>query len=90
MPSPGFDLESHVFYLFTQILGRRNRQLTERLSRFDITMPKWRILAVLHERPHSTTTHRMVGNGRDARATVAPAFGAALGTFHRPRKGEEQ
>ena len=46
-----FDLEGHIYYLFTQIFGRRNRQLAEKLAPFEITVPKWRVLAVLHERP---------------------------------------
>ena len=52
--SPAFDLEEHVFYLFTQIFGRRNRHLSEQLKAFRITVPKWRVLAVLHERPNCT------------------------------------
>lgn len=53
-PRPAFDLEAHVFYLFTQIFGRRNRHLTEQLKPLRITVPKWRVLAVLHERPNCT------------------------------------
>jgi DNA-binding MarR family transcriptional regulator len=51
LDAAAFDLEAHVFYLFTQIFGRRNRHLTERLKPFRITVSKWRVLAVLHERP---------------------------------------
>lgn len=53
-PQPVFDLESHVFYLFTQILGRRNRQLAAALRPLGVSLPQWRILAVLHERPGCT------------------------------------
>jgi DNA-binding MarR family transcriptional regulator len=53
-PLPAFDLEAHVFYLFTQIFGRRNRHLTDQLKPLRITVPKWRVLAVLHERPNCT------------------------------------
>jgi len=51
---PDFDLEGHVFYLFTQIMGRRNRQLQEQLAPCGIGVPQWRILAVLHERAGCT------------------------------------
>jgi DNA-binding MarR family transcriptional regulator len=50
----GFELDSHVFYLFTRIFGRRNRDLAEKLKPFRITVPKWRVLAVLSERPGIT------------------------------------
>jgi DNA-binding MarR family transcriptional regulator len=53
-PQPGFDLDNHVFYLFTQILGRRNRDLAEDLKPLGVTVPQWRILAVLHERSGCT------------------------------------
>jgi DNA-binding MarR family transcriptional regulator len=53
-PQPGFDLDNHVFYLFTQILGRRNRDLAEDLRPLGVTVPQWRILAVLHERSGCT------------------------------------
>ena len=46
-----FDLEGHIYYLFTQIFGHRNRHLREKLAPHGITVPKWRVLAVLHERP---------------------------------------
>ena len=52
--APDFQLEGHVFYLFTQIIGRRNRQLQERLAPCGISVPQWRILAVLHERAGCT------------------------------------
>lgn len=51
---PAFHLESHVFFLFTQIFGRRNRQLAEALRALAISIPQWRVLAVLHERPDLT------------------------------------
>jgi DNA-binding MarR family transcriptional regulator len=52
--APGLELESHVFYLFTQILGRRNLALAEQLEPLGVTVPQWRILAVLQERPGCT------------------------------------
>jgi DNA-binding MarR family transcriptional regulator len=51
---PAFRLDDHIFYLFTQIFGRRNRQLAAKLKPLAITVPQWRILAVLNERPGST------------------------------------
>jgi DNA-binding MarR family transcriptional regulator len=53
-PRPGFDLDNHVFYLFTQILGRRNRDLALDLEPLGVSVPQWRILAVLHERAGCT------------------------------------
>ncbi len=51
---PEFHLESHVFFLFTQIFGRRNKQLTDALKPLAISIPQWRVLAVLHDRPDLT------------------------------------
>lgn len=52
--APDFDLEGHIFYLFTQIMGRRNRQLEEQLAPCGVSVPQWRILAVLHARAGCT------------------------------------
>jgi DNA-binding MarR family transcriptional regulator len=52
--APSLELDSHVFYLFTQIIGRRNLALIEKLAPLDISVPQWRILAVLQERAHCT------------------------------------
>jgi DNA-binding MarR family transcriptional regulator len=49
-----FELESHIFYLFTQIFGRRNRHLAEKLRPLRLGVPQWRVLAVLHERAGCT------------------------------------
>ncbi len=54
LPRAAFALDEHVFYLFTQIFGRRNRDLAEKLKPFRITVPKWRVLAVLNECPDCT------------------------------------
>lgn len=51
-----FVLENHFYYLLSQILGRRNRRIAQKLRPFGVTMPKWRVLAVLHERPTATMT----------------------------------
>jgi DNA-binding MarR family transcriptional regulator len=52
--APDFELESHVFYLFTQIMGRRDRTLQQLLEPFGVSMPQWRILAVLQVREGCT------------------------------------
>ena len=51
---PRFVLEDHIYYLFTQIVGRRNRLIAEKLKPFGVTVPKWRVLAVLSARPAAT------------------------------------
>jgi DNA-binding MarR family transcriptional regulator len=51
---PVFVLEDHIYYLFTQIVGRRNRHIAEQLLPFGVTVPKWRVLAALHARPAVT------------------------------------
>ena len=51
---PNFRLDDHIFFLFTQIFGRRNRQLAAELKPLALTVPQWRILAVLHERAGCT------------------------------------
>jgi DNA-binding MarR family transcriptional regulator len=53
-PLPAFRLDDHIFYLFTQIFGRRNRQLAAKLKPLGVTVPQWRILAVLNDRAGST------------------------------------
>jgi DNA-binding MarR family transcriptional regulator len=53
---PRFVLENHFYYLLSQIVGRRNRRIAQKLRPFGVTMPKWRVLAVLHERPTATMT----------------------------------
>ena len=50
----GFVLEDHLFFLFTQVMGRRNRALAERLKPLGITIQQWRVLAVLDQRPGCT------------------------------------
>ncbi len=53
-PGPVFVLEDHVYYLFTQIVGRRNRHIAQKLKPFGVTVPKWRVLAALYARPAVT------------------------------------
>ena len=55
-PRPVFVLEDHLYYLFTQIVGRRNRHITQKLRPFGVSVPKWRVLAVLYARPGAAMT----------------------------------
>lgn len=45
-----FDLDHHVFYWMTQIMGRRDRQLGAELRHHRLRVPEWRILALLKAR----------------------------------------
>ncbi len=49
-----FELDGFVPYLFNRIVNRMNRNLTEALREADLTVPEWRVLAVLQAgRGHS-------------------------------------
>jgi DNA-binding MarR family transcriptional regulator len=52
--APGFRLEDHLFFHFSQILARRTRALNARLRVYGLDYPRWRVLAVLQE--HSGAT----------------------------------
>jgi len=45
-----FDLDSHVFYWLTQVIGARDRELTQGLRQFELRVPEWRALAALYAR----------------------------------------
>jgi DNA-binding MarR family transcriptional regulator len=45
-----FDLDHHVFYWMTQVMGRRDRQLGAELRRHRLRVPEWRVLALLKGR----------------------------------------
>jgi len=45
---PAFVLEQHLFFWFTQVLDRRDRQLAAALKADGLRAPEWRILATLH------------------------------------------
>jgi len=47
---PDFVLEQHLFFWFTQVLDRRDRQLDAGLKAHGLRAPEWRILATLHSR----------------------------------------
>jgi len=49
-------LEQHLFYLFGQALGRRDRMLRQALKPLRIEVDQWRILASLHEREGCSVT----------------------------------
>jgi MarR family transcriptional regulator, organic hydroperoxide resistance regulator len=42
-----FRLETHIFYLFSSILARRNKALNSELGQVGLDYPRWRVLAVL-------------------------------------------
>src|SRR5215471_3339526 len=47
---PDFVLEQHLFFWFTQVLDRRDRQLAAALKADGLRAPEWRVLATLHSR----------------------------------------
>ena len=53
MPA-AFDLDSHVFYWLTQVIGARDRELTQGLREFGLRVPEWRALAALYARQRCT------------------------------------
>lgn len=53
MPA-AFDLDSHVFYWLTQVIGARDRELTQGLRDFGVRVPEWRALAALYARERCT------------------------------------
>src|SRR5436190_8536012 len=51
---PAFDLDRHVFYWLTQVIGARDRELTQGLREFGLRVPEWRALAALYARQKCT------------------------------------
>ena len=49
-----FELDNHVFYWLTQVIGARDRELTQGLRDFGLRVPEWRALAALYARKHCT------------------------------------
>src|SRR4051794_38306420 len=49
-----FDLDRHVFYWLTQVIGARDRELTQGLREFGLRVPEWRALAALYARQKCT------------------------------------
>lgn len=57
VPAPAaaaFDLDGHLFFWLTQVLGRRDRQLVAALKRDRLRVPEWRVLASLAGRQGSS------------------------------------
>jgi DNA-binding MarR family transcriptional regulator len=48
--APDFALEQHLFFWFTQVLDRRDRQLAAALKSYGLRAPEWRALASLYSR----------------------------------------
>ncbi|MCW5661238.1 MAG: MarR family transcriptional regulator [Burkholderiaceae bacterium] len=44
---PRFELEQHPFFWLTQVIGSRDRRLTQELRTFGLRVPEWRVLASL-------------------------------------------
>ncbi len=42
-----FDLDQHVFFWLTQVIGARDRRLAQILKRHGLRVPEWRVLATL-------------------------------------------
>ncbi|HEX7052785.1 MAG TPA: MarR family transcriptional regulator [Burkholderiales bacterium] len=51
---PAFDLDQHVFFWLTQVMGARDRRLNAELKRFGLRVPEWRALAALYSRRQCT------------------------------------
>jgi len=49
-PAIPFDHEQHLFYWFTQVIGRRDRHLTLTLRPYGVRVPEWRVLGLLYSR----------------------------------------
>ena len=49
-----FELDSHVFYWLTQVIGARDRELMQGLRDFGLRVPEWRALAALYARQRCT------------------------------------
>ncbi len=52
--TPAFDLDAHLFFWLTQVLGRRDRQLVAALKGHRLRVPEWRVLASLAGRQRSS------------------------------------
>ena len=49
-----FDLDRHVFFWLTQVIGARDRELSQGLKDHGLRVPEWRALAALYAKKHST------------------------------------
>lgn len=49
-----FDLDAHPFFWLTQVIGARDRELSQGLKEYGLRVPEWRALAALYARKHCT------------------------------------
>jgi DNA-binding MarR family transcriptional regulator len=54
VPAADFELDRHVFFWLTQVIGARDRELAQGLKDFGLRVPEWRALAALYAKKHST------------------------------------
>jgi len=54
MPAADFELDRHIFFWLTQVIGARDRELAQGLRDFGLRVPEWRALAALYARKHCT------------------------------------
>ena len=47
---PAFELDNHLFFWLTQVMGARDRRLSAELKGFGLRVPEWRVLAALYSR----------------------------------------
>ena len=56
MAAADFELDRHVFFWLTQVIGARDRELAQGLRDFGLRVPEWRALAALYSRRGCTTS----------------------------------
>ena len=49
-----FDLDGHPFFWLTQVIGARDRELSQGLKEYGLRVPEWRALGALYARQHCT------------------------------------
>ena len=49
-----FELDRHIFFWLTQVIGARDRELAQGLRDFGLRVPEWRALAAMYARKHCT------------------------------------
>jgi DNA-binding MarR family transcriptional regulator len=49
-----FDLDAHPFFWLTQVIGARDRELSQGLREYGLRVPEWRALAALYARKDCT------------------------------------
>ena len=54
MAAADFELDRHVFFWITQVIGARDRELAQGLREFGLRVPEWRCLAALYASKHET------------------------------------